>query len=355
MIRSIDLFAGAGGLSLGLQAAGIDVIAAVERDKNCIGTLSHHLPSTELYSDDIRDLDLSRYRGAVDVVVGGPPCQPFSSGGLRAGIKDKRDMIPQFVRVVASLKPKMFLMENVRGLIAKGRRNYFEALLLELSSLGYNVAWKLINAADYGVPQKRIRLFVVGVSKGVFDFPEPSHGEGQNYPHKTVREVLSSEQIGEPNNSKVTYAKTPDLRPSPYHGQLFNGGGRPLNLEQPAPTILASAGGNKTHFIDTKNLVPPYHSHLLNGGSPRFGTLPGARRLTVAESAIIQTFPSDFAFSGSKSHQYKQIGNAVPPSLSKILGKAIVENLEGDGISIRKTDKKFERCVQASLFSIPNC
>lgn len=349
MLRSIDLFAGAGGLSLGMQSAGIDVVAAVECEKDCIRTLECHLKDATLHRDDIRNVNLSQYRGATDLVMGGPPCQPFSSGGLRAGGNDKRDMIPSFIHAVAAIKPKAFLMENVKGLVVKERRSYFDGLLTALSDLGYNVTWQLLNAADYGVPQKRIRLFVVGMLQDTFSFPKSSHGTNGHLPQTTVQDALSSKQIGESNHSKVTYAKNPDLRPSPYHGQLFNGGGRPLDLRQPAPTILAAAGGNRTHFFDTENLVPSYHRHLINGGSPKCGTLRGARRLTISESAILQTFPGDFTFSGSKSSQYTQIGNAVPPCLAKLLGQSLIEQLSGGAVTYASINKP-HLYLQPSLF-----
>jgi len=350
MIRALDLFAGAGGLSLGMKEAGVDVIAAVEREKSYVDTLRHHLQDAELQSSDVRDLDLSRYRSAVDLVMGGPPCQPFSSGGLRGGAKDERDMLPHFMRAISTIRPQAFLMENVRGLVVGDRRYYFDRLISDFHALGYNITWRVLNAADYGVPQKRVRLFVVGTRRGVFTFPEPTHGPNRALAHVTVRDILPPDQVGEPNPSKVTYAKAPDLRPSPYHGQLFNGGGRPLNLDEPAPTILASAGGNKTHFIDTENRVPPYHSYLLSGGKPRQGTLPGARRLTIIESAIIQTFPRDLIFCGSRSSQYAQIGNAVPPRLAEVLGRSLVAHFrsvengsysDADGVKVN---------IQTSLF-----
>jgi DNA (cytosine-5)-methyltransferase 1 len=354
MLRGIDLFSGAGGLSMGMQAAGINIVAAVEREQDAIRTLGNHLPEADLHRDDIRNIDLSRYKGAIDLVIGGPPCQPFSSGGLRAGANDERDMIPHFVQAVATLKPKAFLMENVRGLIVKERRHYFDDLLSDFFSLGYNVTWQILNAADYGVPQKRIRLFIVGLLQGSFSFPKPSHGLDRNFSYTTVQDALPLEQVGEPNCAKVTYAKTPDVRPSPYHGQLFNGGGRPLNREQPAPTVLASAGGNKTHFIDTENLVLPYHNHLLSGGSPKCGTLLGARRLTIAESSILQTFPRDFTFSGSKSSQYTQIGNAVPPDLARVLGQSLVSQLSEEIASADKATRVEFDYIQASLFPAYN-
>jgi DNA (cytosine-5)-methyltransferase 1 len=140
---------------------------------------------------------------------------------------------------------------------------------------------------------------------------------------------LSVDQIiGGANPSQVFYAKNPDLRPSPYDGHLFNGGGRPINLREPCPTILASAGGNKTHFIDSLNEVPGYHRHLMAGGRPKRGVLPGGRRLTVQESALLQTFPWRAKFYGSRSSQYAQVGNAVPPKLAANLGRAVAAALQ---------------------------
>lgn len=354
MVTAIDLFAGAGGLSLGLQMADIEVVAAVESDVHCASTLALHLPYASIYDDDIRNLDLSIYRQKIDLVAGGPPCQPFSSGGLRASAADVRDMMPSFLKAISDIRPQAFLLENVRGLIVGQRSNYFNNLISEFQNLGYQVVWKVLNAADYGIPQKRLRLFVVGMREMSFIFPAPTHGVDQELPYVTVKDVLPKGQLGEPNTAKITYAKNPDLRPSPYHGQLFNGGGRPIKLDEPSPTILASAGGNKTHFIDDFNLVPQYHGYLINGGAPKIGVFPGARRLTIEESALIQTFPKDITFIGPRSSQYTQVGNAVPPRLAKILSKRIVEQLKGEWVQKTSdlTTCKHDLGCQISLFSI---
>jgi DNA (cytosine-5)-methyltransferase 1 len=171
----------------------------------------------------------------------------------------------------------------------------------------------------------------------VFEFPTPNHGPKRSKRWRTAGDVLGLEPTGEPNSSIVTYAKRPDLRPSPYDGLLFNGGGRPINLNAPARTILASAGGNKTPFIDTLGVVPEYHAALWDAesGKPRdgykdavrVGLVPGARRITVAESAALQTFPPDVEFKGRRSSQYTQIGNAVPPDLAAAVGSALARDL----------------------------
>jgi DNA (cytosine-5)-methyltransferase 1 len=330
MIKSIDLFSGAGGLTLGLKKAGVKTICAVEINRYAIETFASHTPEADLHCSDIQYIDLANYRGKIDLVYGGPPCQPFSSGGLRNSEKDKRDFIPWFVKAIEIIKPSVFLMENVPGLAVGKRGAYLATMISALENLGFYVSVKVINAADFGIPQIRRRLFLVGMRDWPFLFPSETHGPNREFPHITVDDVLPPYQLGEPNNSKVFYAKNPDLRPSPFHGKLFNGGGRPINRTRPAPTILASAGGNKTLFFDDLNLVPAYHKHLVERGEPRTGELPGARRLTITESAILQTFPADMKFSGPRSAQYRLIGDAVPPLLATVLGKSIVRQLQGE-------------------------
>ena len=335
MLQAIDLFAGAGGLTLGFRAAGVKTVCAVEIVPVRVETFSKHTPYADIENADIQRVDLSRYKGKVDLVYGGPPCQPFSSGGLRKANQDQRNMIPWFIEVLKTIKPEAFLMENVPGLVVGDRRTYLLSVLREIDALGYQLAHKVVNAADHGVPQKRRRLFVAGMRKRKFRFPEPTHGPGRAHPYVAVRDVLPPHQVGEPNPSKVFYAKKPDLRPSPHDGHVFNGGGRPIDVDRPCHTILASAGGNKTHFFDDLNLVPEYHRYVMAGNPPKTGTLPGARRLTVLESAIIQTFPPEMVFCGPKSAQYHQVGDAVPPKLAEVLALAIVQQLgeevqEGD-------------------------
>jgi len=327
MVRGIDLFAGAGGLTLGMKAAGVRTIRAVELAAYRAQTYAVHTPDAEIINSDVRQVSFESYRGRVELVYGGPPCQPFSSGGLRKSDADDRNMIPEFVRAVREIRPEAFVMENVPGLATGDRSSYLARVVEELEDLGFRVSWEVLNAPDFGVPQKRRRLFVVGLRKWAFVFPEPTHGPGRPNPFVRVKDVLSGEPIGEPNPSKVFYAKNPDLRPSPYDGHVFNGGGRPINPDAPCHTILASAGGNKTHWFDTLGMVPEYHAHLSRGGAPRSGTLPGARRLTVAESAVIQTFPAGMVFQGPKSAQYHQVGDAVPPLLAETVGRAVLSQL----------------------------
>ncbi len=326
-LTAIDIFSGAGGLSSGLLDSGINVLASVELNRDACDTYRSFHPNADVYQSDIRLLDFKRFQG-VDLLVGGPPCQPFSSGGKRLAQSDGRDMLPEYIRCLSEIRPGMFLMENVPGLLSKTRRSYFSWVVDSFTSLGYVVSFKVLNAAEFGVPQTRRRLFIVGTKNNApFQFPEPTHGVGLKQ-FVSSGSVISKKVVGEPNPSTVVYAKNPDLRPSPYHGHLFNGGGRAIDLSLPCHTILASAGGNKTHFVGTFDDVPRYHSHLLSGGRPGKGVFKGGRRLTVKESALLQTFPAGFNFKGSRSSQYSQIGNAVPPTLAKVLGKAIVRSFQ---------------------------
>lgn len=327
-VRVLDLFAGAGGLSVGLEAAGFDVAAGAEWDSDACETFAKAHPTAEVFEGDISAMSFAHLRGDVTVLAGGPPCQPWSTGGKRLGKADPRDGWPAYLRVLEEVQPEAFLAENVAGLAAGARRSHLDELLRELEARGFKVTWRVVNAADYGVPQKRQRLIVVGMRNRHFEFPRETHGPGRRRRWVRVGRVVGRDPLGAPNPAIVTFARTPDLRPSPYDGHVYNGGGRPMDLAQPAPTLLASMGGNKTPWVDTLGVVPEYHAHLMQGGKPRQGLVPGARRITVEEAALIQTFPLGTHFVGRRSSCYRQIGNAVPPLLAQVVGTAIKEQLD---------------------------
>lgn len=337
-MKAVDLFSGAGGLSLGLKRAGFKVTACVEINRDAMDTYASHDVEAAHFNEDVRSIDFNRYRGVVDLVSGGPPCQPFSIGGLRKAHADSRDMIPEFVRCLREIQPEAFIMENVPGLMLKRTRPYFDSMIARLSACGYRLNWAVLSAADYGVPQKRRRLFIVGSKKIQLRFPAPTHGGGTESAHVAALGVLGNDPIGEAPNCPVKFAKYPDLRPSPYAGQVYNGGGRPIDPHGPCHTILASSGGYKTHWIDTQNVAPEYHAHLKAGGAPRDGFVPGARRLSVEECALIQTFPRDLVFSGKRSAQYTQVGDAVPPNLAFIISRSLYFQLNGRPDALRVMD-----------------
>lgn len=325
-------------MSLGLKRAGFQVAACVEINREAMNTYACHDVQAEHLCEDVQSISFNRYRSVVDLVAGGPPCQPFSLGGLRKAHADSRDMIPEFIRCLREVQPEAFIMENVPGLMLKGTRPYFDSVIARLSKCGYRLNWAVLNAADYGVPQKRKRLFIVGAKKLQLRLPAPSHGVGTQLAHVNAFDVLGREPIGEAPNCPVKFAKFPDLRPSPYAGQVYNGGGRPIDPEGPCHTILASSGGYKTHWVDTEHVAAEYHAHLKAGGAPRDGIVPGARRLSVEECALIQTFPRDLSFSGSRSSQYTQVGDAVPPELALVVARSVYFQLNGRPDTLQLAD-----------------
>ncbi len=335
-IPTLDLFAGAGGLSQGLATAGLDIVGASEWDRDAMATYTaahdRFFPdsSLQVFEGDIATHSFRSLRGSVAVVAGGPPCQPYSMGGHRRGILDERDGIPQFLRVVAEVEPQAFLMENVPGLAKGAQLPVLEQAIEQFRELGFHVNWKILRAADFGVSQRRQRLFVIGTRRPGFAWPTPTHGPDTAQAWVSASKLLDpANPMGELNRAIVTYAKSPDLRPSPWDGHLWNGGGRPINPDGLVPTLLASMGGNKTPWLDGGGVVPSYHAHLSAGGTPRSGVVPGARRITRQEAALVQGFPLDMPWQGRSSSQYRQIGNAVPVQLARAVGSAVVGALTG--------------------------
>ena len=248
----------------------------------------------------------------VDMVIGGPPCQGFSVAG-KMDVNDKRSqLIWSYVKVISKVKPKAFIMENVKalGLLEKWKP-IREKLLSELRHLGYSVNFMILNASDYDVPQARERIFVVGI-------------KGNN--PSTCR-------------AKITLASNPILRKSPYAGMLFNGLGRPTRIDGYSATLPASMGGNKTPIIDEKELyencapwIVTYHDEIMKDPSKAaFKEAPSfLRRMTVEEAAILQTFPIEYEFCGSQSSKYTQIGNAVPCNMAKAVATMVINVLNGE-------------------------
>lgn len=324
--RAVDLFAGAGGLTLGLSMAGWDITAAIEFDAWAAKTHKLNFPHADVLHD-VRDVDFRIFRG-IDLIAGGPPCQPFSVAGKQLASADPRDMVPQFIRAVFEAQPKAFLMENVPGLLTARNASYTRQAVRQLEDLGYRVYVNKLDASEYGVPQGRERVFFIGVHRDIkFVFPRPSHGPFGAFPFVTSGQALLNVPDCEPNRAIVTYAKQPILRPSPWAGMLVNGQGRPMNLDQPSLTIPATAGGNRTHIVDAEGVLLDYHRHLRSGGEPRTGRVEGVRRLNLRESARLQSFPDSFEFTGTKSRQYAQVGNAVPPLLARAVSSALLQAL----------------------------
>jgi DNA (cytosine-5)-methyltransferase 1 len=295
----------------------------------------HTLP--EIHCGDISGKPLPKPESA-DVVIGGPPCQGFSVAGRMDPNDPRSRQVWEFFRAVEHVRPRAFVMENVKALASNARwKGTIQALEAKGEELGYQTRLLILNAADYGVAQLRERMFLVGLKDGVMPTPIGKHER------KTVRQALAElPSYGSAGNDSickaiVTAAKTPVLRKSPFAGMLFNGQGRPIDLEAAAPTLPASMGGNRTPIIDQESLehnrepwVSSYHARLMAGGKIISKVPTRLRRLTVQEAACLQGFPVGMSFAGSQCAKYRQIGNSVPPALGEAVARSLKLALEGD-------------------------
>jgi len=346
---TVSLYSGAGGLDLGFAAAGFRPVWANDIDPLAVATYNNVFDGDHAASGDIADGEKLRddvpREGAADLVIGGPPCQGFSVAGKMNPHDPRSKHVWNFLNVVQRVKPRAWCMENVKAL-AENRR--WSGLLNSLIAAGegigdgYEVSLLVLNASHYGVPQARERMFLIGMANGAVISDPPTTTKKKP---PTVDDVLAMlAPYGEPGNdtlcpAKVTTARKPVLRLSPYAGMLFNGQGRPLNLDAPAPTLPASMGGNRTPIIDQDELengsdpwVVEYHHRLWTERKKPLRRVPESlRRLTVEEAAAIQTFPLGMKFEGTLGQQFRQIGNAVPPTLAFHVASAIRCALEQDG------------------------
>lgn len=332
---TIELFAGAGGLALGVEKAGFDTIGLVEFDKNAAETLRQNRPKWNVINDDIANiskLDLEEYfsikKGELDLLSGGAPCQSFSYAGNRLGLEDARGtLFYHYAKFLNKLQPKMFIFENVKGLRSHDKGRTYKTILDIFKQEGYSITEqqvKVLNAWDYGVPQKRERLITIGIRNDLadrinFEFPKP-------HKYKPVlRDILLDcpESVG---SSYSDYKKSifelvppggywrdiPEDKAKEYMKSCwFMEGGRTgilrrLSLDEPSLTVLTSPSQKQTD-----------RCHPLE-----------ARPFTVRENARCQTFPDEWEFCGSTSAQYKQVGNAVPVNLAYEIALKIKEGLE---------------------------
>jgi DNA (cytosine-5)-methyltransferase 1 len=328
----LSLYCGAGGLDHGFKKAGFDLAAAVDADPAAVSTYRANI-GPHVVCGDVAVLGGSLL-DAPDLIIGGPPCQGFSIIGKMDENDPRSRHVTRFLEVVEARRPKAFVMENVKALATSYRwRSQHEQLEARARRLGFQVRTFVLDASQYGVPQVRERMFLIGVRGSEPQLPVPTTTKRR----PSVREALEKlAPFGEPGNddlvtARVVPAKNPVIRPSPFRGSLlFNGSGRPLDLDSPARTLPASMGGNATPIIDQAEFadgiqpwVRGYHAHLLAGGAPRKRAPRRLRRITVQEAAALQSFSKSWSFSGSQAAQLRQIGNAVPPRLSFQVAKAI--------------------------------
>lgn len=338
----IDLFSGCGGLSLGFEMAGFESILAVDNWQDALDTYSYNRKNSKTLCADLATLDpaeLKKEKGIneVDVIIGGPPCQGFSVAGKRIIDDIRNTLYKSFVRFVEVFQPNAFVMENVPNILSIGEGVVRESILKDFTSLGYTVEYKVLMASDYGVPQNRKRAIFVGFKNGThFEFPEK---------FKTAP-VTSYEALSDLTESSIAEGADYPLPPmSEFQRAIRKGSKGVFNHEitihnEKTKTIIAMVpdGGNYKNL--PKELWSTRKVHIawtrLNSQKPSFTIDCGHnhhfhysfnRVPTVRESARLQSFPDKFVFLGNKGSQLKQVGNAVPPLLSKEIASKILEQL----------------------------
>lgn len=324
-LTAVSLFSGAGGLDLGFVQTGGKVLWANEADKDAAASYRKNV-GEHVVEGNLSEIKIPHDLNS-DLVIGGPPCQGFSVAGRMDPLDPRNEYVHRFLDVVELLSPRGFVMENVKALAVSPRwETLRHSLLNRAQALGYTVRVFVLNAADFGVPQARERMFLIGL-QGTRPLRPRALGEEHG---RTVRQALKQlPRFGAPGNDlgstvRVVPAIKPVMRPSAYQGSLlFNGSGRPLDLNRPAKTLAASMGGNSTPILDEAELtdqqepwVVAYHSRLQEGHPPESIAPEQLRRLTVQEAAALQSFPRKSSFEGSLVSKYRQIGNAVPPVLA---------------------------------------
>ncbi len=369
-MNSIELFSGAGGLAKGLELAGVKHRAFIEWNSDACNTLRLNFESEKVFEGDVRNFDFSSCSD-VDIIAGGPPCQPFSLGGKAQGYEDHRDMFPAAISAIKTLRPKAFIFENVKGMLRPSFAEYFKFILLqlqypnvELTSNGwrenlctlisfskekqnlptYIVTYNLVNAADYGVPQMRERVIIVGFRSDLhvnWEFPSPTHSKEvlqwdmfvtgeywerhgmENYfskdasnarketlmqrygmfppkqkPWTTVRDAICD--LGEPNN-QGDHILRDGAKEYPGHTGSC--------IDEPSKTIKAGGHG----VPGGENMVKYPDGHV--------------RYYSVAEAKRIQTFPDEYTITGSWTEAMRQLGNAVPVKLASLIAKSVIDSL----------------------------
>ena len=303
----VSLFSGAGGLDLGIKLAGNKIVWANDIDKNAVETYSHNI-GNEIVCADISAIDISDIPDC-DVVIGGFPCQGFSQANLRRTIDDERNALYKFYyQVIAQKQPLFFIAENVKGILSLGHGEVIKQILSDFESAGYFVELHKVNMANYGIPQTRERVVIIGQNrrklgeKMLFRFPQETNAKnGENGLEKWVSIKDALEKYPDPDTpndfKNHIYSKYKVV----YRNFTAH---RQTDPDYPSPTILARGNGK--------------------GGVCAIPHYNGKRRLTIRESAAIQTFPDDFEFFGPMGACYRQIGNAVPVHFAQLLGKELV-------------------------------
>jgi DNA (cytosine-5)-methyltransferase 1 len=410
MLRSVELFSGAGGLALGIARAGFEHLAVVELDKSAYNTMKENksrrvsfMSNWPIYHDDVREFDYGLVKGEVDLLAGGVPCQPFSIGGKHKGHEDARNMFPEMARAIRILKPRAVIVENVRGLARPSFGKYFGYIELMLSypeltrrrsedwpahltrleryhtkgrkdGLCYNVVHQPLNAADYGLPQKRERLFMVAIRADLgaeWSFPLPTHcAETLLWEQFRTGEYWNRHGVGQPKPSPALspklqelrqYLMPPALKPWRTVRDVISDLPKPSRTrteEEPGLTHFMIPGarsytGHTGSALDQPAKTLKAGVHGVPGGENMLALPSGeVRYFTVRESARLQSFPDEFVFCDSWTESMRQIGNAVPVDLAELLARRLASMLDrGKAWDSSATSKSTSSLPSGSSFS----
>jgi DNA (cytosine-5)-methyltransferase 1 len=328
----VSLFSGAGGMDLGFRSAGFRIIWANDNDPSAVATYRRNI-GTEIVLGDIEEISLDSIPKA-DVVIGGFPCQGFSIANTGRSVSDDRNILYRyFVKVIEKTRPKFFVAENVKGILSLGNGIVFEKILKDFSNAGFTCRYAVLDAGNYGVPQVRERVIILGMRDDInvnVNFPpRATHSKKAGSGRKkivTVGEALAD--IPEPDEDHKLKNHIYTKFKMKFNGYISN---RRVDPEKPSPTITAR-GDNK-------------------GGAMIMPHPRGHRRMSCRELAVIQSFPIDFEFIGSMTSIYRQIANAVPPLLAKAIAENIKQGLENEGTSFELHSKPKAKYVQRELLS----
>lgn len=380
MLNSIEIFSGAGGLAKGLELAGVNHKAFVELNSQACKTLRQNYSKKLVHESNIELFNFQNFKN-ISIIAGGPPCQPFSLGGNHKGNLDKRDMFPYAIKAIQQLTPKAFIFENVKGLLRKSFASYFNYIILQLTypevirnpeeewlnhlkrledihtsgatkSLKYNIVYRLINSADYGVPQKRERVIIVGIRSDLnlsWSFPQPTHSEESLlWSQFVTKEYWDRHNISDLSSSLVSKSILQKTKKLKQQYSLF------APLQKPWCTVRDAIGHlpapnarelteHQDHIFRPGAKVYPGHTgspldlpsktikaggHGVPGGENMIRFPNGeVRYYTTLEAKLIQTFPANYKITGAWSEAMRQIGNAVPVKLANIISSSLVKEL----------------------------
>lgn len=353
MYNVMDLFAGVGGLSYGFsKLPDFNIVAANEIEKDIAAAYSLNHPEVRMINCDINDLTEERINEIldgkkVDIIVGGPPCQSYSTVGKRQ-MDDRANLFLQYKRILQIVQPTAFVFENVVGILSMDKGNLFKRVQEEFNSIGYDLKYKVLNAVDYGVPQQRERVILVGFKgNNPFEYPEATHGDGKK-PFVTLKDALGDLPVIKSGGSSTEYAKDADneflefVRKSgdaltehkaPNNGAhlirimetLKDGQSKDDLPEEIRPksgygNTYAKLWWEKPSTTITRNFACPSSSRCIH---PR-----DSRAMSIREGARLQSFPDDYVFFGSDGMKKLEIGNAVPPLLSSAIAKQMLKAMK---------------------------